>query len=259
MTTESVVKPKVGVFGVRHHWGCDHVGQERAPEFLRQAGLFKGKKDYGDLVFPHYNKDIPIKVQNRTERILLEGNRPLMIGGDHSVTYGVVKGLLKQLKNFGGIIWVDAHTDFDDRKEDAFGNVFGLGHANVLYLLSKVVPKERICVIGATRMRDYAVRNNILMLNPKDYNRAISRVTNDGELGFYLSCDIDALKRKFAPSTFYNNNGCMTLEEMTTICRESAKSGLMVGSDLVEISPTRDDEKDKRTMESAKEIIEAMI
>jgi arginase len=119
------------LIGVPTSAGAHHAGQDRAPAALRSAGLLDrlraagvGVRDAGDLpgaVFavdharPHArNLDAVVRVASEVadaaEAVARAGQRPLVVGGDCTITVGVVAGI-RRLHADAGLAYVDADAD----------------------------------------------------------------------------------------------------------------------------------------------------
>ena len=98
---------------------------------------------------------------------------PVILGGEHSITYAAVNGIFKGLglsnKNEIGIIQIDAHADLRERYENQVHS-----HASVMYLLG--YEKYRIAQFGVRAISEEEVKNrtkfNIIFLDAQDiYNK----------------------------------------------------------------------------------------
>ena len=98
------------------------------------------------------------ELAQKVAEVVEAGRFPLVLGGDHSIAIGTLAGLSVKYKNLG-VIWYDAHTDFNTAETSPSGNIHGmplavsvgLGHENLVNIHSegqKVKP-ENIVIIGA--------------------------------------------------------------------------------------------------------------
>ncbi|MDR1880730.1 MAG: arginase [Tannerellaceae bacterium] len=140
---------KINVIGVPLHLGCDCMGVERAPNYLRERGLVgiirrNGHRvfDLGNLYVPPVseedrpagddslkNLDAIVEVNNNLAELVYDtlrgGAFPLVIGGDHSLGLGSASGVGKCYDDFG-VIWLDAHGDLNTAETSPSGNIHGM-------------------------------------------------------------------------------------------------------------------------------------
>ena len=143
---------RVSILGVPSAAGTHGPGQERAPEALRRAGLVarleeRGTEvhDHGDLpVFtfssdPEDRKrqnlgrvvDVVRRVDTAVERMLDEGATPLVIGGDCTITLGVVGGFVRRHPDLG-LIYLDGDIDVSTPESTTSGILDTMGMAHLL-------------------------------------------------------------------------------------------------------------------------------
>ena len=122
---------KYSIIGAPTALGTVYPGLEKAPVFLRSLGLIDALKqagnevvDEGDLPTEYWRPDInnpdaqnigliadyALQVADRVDNIVQSDNVPIVIGGDCTITLGVVTGLLRHLDDLG-TFYVDGHTD----------------------------------------------------------------------------------------------------------------------------------------------------
>jgi arginase len=189
------------------------------------------------------------------------GHFPLVLGGDHSLAYASIRGAAKFKKL--GVIWVDAHADFNTAETTPSGNIHGMplaalagrGDPRLVQLWDEAVPvvaPRRIAVIGA-RDLDPGEKINlreagVMVQSMEQIDRlgmyqsvmkAIDRVSRDVD-GIYLSFDMDALDPRHAPGVGTPVPAGLTQREGHLICELVAETGKLVGMDLVEVNPILD-------------------
>ena len=179
----------------------------------------------------------PAAAFSRIEEAAAEAGRstatPIFIGGDHSVTYPLVKGLKAAVGDFA-ILHFDAHPDCYHEFE---GNP--LSHACPF---SRIM-EERLC----TRLVSVGIRTAnkhqreqqdkfgiqwLEMKNRKDWP-ALSFHTP-----VYISVDLDALDPACAPGVSHHEPGGMTTRELLDVIH--AVDAPIIGADIVELNPERD-------------------
>ena len=157
----------------------------------------------------------------------------LGLGGDHSVSYGLMRSFSKRFKN-SGLIYFDAHLDCEDdflppTHEDivrAAVNEKFFAPENVLMIgTRKSYPKERVFIeekgIKLGKIEDI-----------KDF------IKNKDSI--YISIDIDVFDPKYAPGTGYPEKDGYTPNELLPLIKELIRSGKVKGADIVEVSPPKD-------------------
>ena len=167
--------------------------------------------------------------------------RPLSVGGDHSITYPILKALGRQTPV--GLVHIDAHCDtmgaFD-------GSKFHHGGPFRLAVLDGVLDPERtiqIGIRGASNMYwEFSHASGMTVVYMEEFMRVgvaavIERaraVVGDGPV--YLSVDVDGFDPAFAPGTGTPEAGGLTSREGLALLR-----GLhIVGADVVEVAPEYD-------------------
>lgn len=192
----------------------------------------------------------------------------LTLGGDHSIALGSITGVLRARPETA-LIWVDAHGDFNTPETSPSGNLHGMPLAALLGYTRMELPgfdwlhegslpwpllkPERVALIGV-RSLDSGERHLLKEAGVHVYSmstidrygigpvmeRALAAVNPDGELGYHLSFDIDAMDPKEAPGTGTTARGGLTYREGHTIAEMLAATGKLGSMDLVEINPELD-------------------
>lgn len=161
------------------------------------------------------------------------GNRPIFLGGDHSVTYPLVKGMHEAVGEFA-ILHFDAHPDCYHEFE---GNRFS--HASPFSRIMEEKLCTRLVSVGIRTAHDHQreqqARFGIEWLEMKERS-------NWPPLSFdvpvYVSFDLDALDPAFVPGVSHHEPGGMTVREALDIIH--AIDAPVIGADVVELNPARD-------------------
>lgn len=192
--------------------------------------------DFGDIEVIQGNFSKTCKITAETVSELLDMSiTPIAIGGEHTISYGVLKAM--DIQNTT-IIHFDAHMDLRD---DYMGEKFS--HAAVMRRIFDLNPKEVIQIGVRSCSKEemlFAKENNITYFMAYDVNRDLKRiqkVIKDIKGPIYVSIDIDVLDPAFAPSV-----GTPTPCGLNPFQLESLIHCLngkeVVGLDLVELSST---------------------
>lgn len=202
--------------------------------------------DLGDADIANGNTDRMLKdVEIVVANIIKYNKHPVFLGGDHSVTLGILRFLTKVYNNLA-IVHVDAHYDtWSSNFEEPYGHGTWLYNAVEEGLID---PTKVICV-GVRCPADYDTRN---YLNDRGGTLFTARyaqanlpavVTNIkhivGDSPVYLTFDIDALDPAHAPGT-----GTPEIGGLTTMwaleCMENLYDLNWIGMDVVEVAPAYD-------------------
>ena len=274
---------QIDIIGVPVDLGADRRGVDMGPSAIRYAHLQSKLEDLGHTVEDKGNIEVPIaemcsisepklkyidcivpmgrRIAGAVATSAQAGHFPLVLGGDHSLAYASIRGAAKHKKI--GVIWVDAHADFNTAETTPSGNIHGmplavlagLGDRRLVQLWDEAVPvvdPRRIAVIGA-RDLDPGEKANLLeagvMVQSMEQidrhgmyqtvMKAIDRISRDVD-GIYLSFDMDALDPRHAPGVGTPVAAGLTQRESHLVCELVAETGKLVGMDLVEVNPILD-------------------
>ncbi|HMZ08931.1 MAG TPA: arginase family protein, partial [Anaerolineales bacterium] len=140
---------QIDIIGVPIDLGADRRGVDMGPSAIRYSHLQKKLEDLGYTVQDEGNVEVPIaemctitnpklkyidcivpmsrRVAGAVATSVQAGNFPLIIGGDHSLSIGSVRGAARNRKI--GVIWLDAHADFNTAETTPSGNIHGMSLA----------------------------------------------------------------------------------------------------------------------------------
>jgi len=274
---------QIDIIGVPIDLGADRRGVDMGPSAIRYAHLQKKLEDIGYEVRDQGNVEVPIaemckitnpklkyldciipmsrRVSGAVATSIQAGNFPLILGGDHSLSIGSVRGAARNRKI--GVIWIDAHGDFNTAETTPSGNIHGmslailagLGDKSLVQLWDEAIPvidPGKIAVIGA-RDLDGGEKANLkkagsLVMGMEQIDRygmvnavekAIERVSRDVD-GIFLSLDLDSLDPQHAPGVGTPVPAGLSQREAHLACEMVAETGKLVGMDLVEVNPILD-------------------
>ncbi len=274
---------QIDVIGIPIDLGADRRGVDMGPSAIRYAHLQQKLEDLGYTVQDEGNIEVPIaemcaisnpklkyvdciipvsrRVAGAVATSIQAKHFPLVLGGDHSLSIGSVRGAARNRKL--GVIWVDAHGDFNTAETTPSGNIHGmslallagLGDQSLVQLWNEAVPvidPNNIAVIGA-RDLDAGEKDNLLeagsmVMGMEQIDRygmvsvvekAIEHVSRDVD-GIYLSLDLDALDPQHAPGVGTPVPAGLTTREVHLACELIAETGKLAGMDLVEVNPILD-------------------
>ncbi len=195
--------------------------------------------------------------------ILQEGDFPLILGGDHSIGLGSISGVAKVHKNVG-VLWIDAHADFNTDQTTPSGNIHGmilaslagLGNSTLTNIggWSPKIHKETIVIVGArdldrgeqellhTHSIHVFTMSEIDQLGITEVMRQALTIAGQNNDGIHLSLDMDALDPTEAPGVGTPVRGGLTYREAHLAMELIADSHKLVSMDVVEVNPILDRE-----------------
>ena len=178
------------------------------------------------------------------KKIVAAGVLPLSVGGDHSISYPILKALGE--KEPVGMVHIDAHMDTGGAYE---GEKFHHGGPFRQAVLAGVLDPERCVQIGIRGSAEYSgefsYESGMTVIHVEDVERdgidqvidAAKRVI--GDRPFYLTIDVDGIDPAYTPGTGTPEVGGLTPLQVQLIVR--ALKGLpMIGGDVVEVAPQYD-------------------
>lgn len=190
-----------------------------------------GWKDFGDLDVS--GNDAFGKITEDTTKLLKDNEKLFLLGGDHSITFPIIKGFHDRYPNLT-ILHFDAHADLYD---DFEGNPHS--HASPFARIMENGLAKRLIQIGIRTLnkhqREQVKRFKVEVVEMKYWYDAM-RFTFDGPV--YVSLDMDAVDPAFAPGVSHHEPGGFSTRQVLNILQHL--KGNIVGADLVEFNPTRD-------------------
>ena len=202
--------------------------------------------DVGDVPFrSRYSLEQSLEdIETYFAQLLAQGVRPLSVGGDHSVTYPILKALGKERPV--GLVHIDAHCDTMGAYD---GSKFHHGGPFRLAVLDGVLDPERTIQIGirgsSNMFWEFSHAAGMRVVYMEEWLdsgwAAVAALARDvvGTGPVYLSVDVDGFDPAFAPGTGTPEVGGLTAREGLALLR--ALAGLdFVGADVVEVAPQYD-------------------
>jgi len=188
--------------------------------------------DAGDIDLPGADDALGV-IQEAVGRLMEDGGAPLAIGGDHAVTYPVVRAVAKRHPGLT-ILHIDAHPDLYDEFE---GN--RLSHACPFARIMEEGLATRLVQVGIRTMtghqREQARRFGVETIDMGAW-AAGTRPALTG--GIYISIDLDGLDPAFAPGVSHREPGGLSVRDVIGLVR--ALPSPPVGADIVEFNPSQD-------------------
>ncbi len=209
--------------------------------------------DYGDAHCPHGQTEAShANIRKRVYEIASRGIVPIILGGDHSITWPAATAVA-DVHGYGnvGIVHFDAHADTADIID---GNLASHGTPMRRLIESGAVPGDRFVQVG---LRGYWPPADVFAWM-KEQGMVWHTMQEIWERGFkevmadaiaealskadklYISLDVDSLDPAFAPGTGTPEPGGMAPVDLLRMVRQLAIDHEVVGMDVVEVAPAYD-------------------
>jgi arginase len=165
--------------------------------------------------------------------VLADGSKPIALGGDHSVTYPILRAVSRYHPDLT-ILHIDAHPDlYDEFEGDRFS------HACPFARTMEEGLARRLVQVGIRAMnrhqRSQAERFGVEVIDMRAWQAGVRPVV---EGSVYLSVDLDGLDPAFAPGVSHHEPGGLSVREVLSLVQDIR--GTLVGADVVEYNPRRD-------------------
>jgi len=189
--------------------------------------------DAGDVGVIGSNDDIRARIEAAMVALMASSNRPIVLGGDHSITYPLLRAVRKRYARLA-ILHIDAHSDLYDSFE---GNRYS--HACPFARIMEERLADRLVQVGIRTMnrhqREQAERFGVEVVTMRDWNDG--RVFSFAE-PLYVSVDLDALDPAFAPGVAHREPGGLSSRQLIEILQRVRAT--VIGGDVVECNPNLD-------------------
>ncbi len=277
---------KIHIIGVPMDLGAGRRGVDMGPSAIRIAGIADRLRALGHTLIDDGDISTKVpelqKVRNeklkylpeivractllatKVEKVAQSGEFPLVLGGDHSVAMGTIAGVAAQARRTRktlGVLWIDAHGDFNTDRTTPSGNIHGMPLSACIGVgareltsiggdFRKADPKR--VVLLATRDLDEGEKQfirqqgiNIFTMEEIDrdgmsvvINRALRRLRGVDYL--HVSFDLDAVDPSVAPGVGTPVKGGLNYREAHLMMETIFASGKMTSLEVVEVNPILD-------------------
>ena len=288
------------MIGVPMDLGADRRGVDMGPSAIRYAGL-DGRldelghdvSDAGNVAVPppetrdpdagppsegrakylEETADVSRRLHEEVEDALADGAFPLALGGDHSIAIGSVGG--SATAGSTGVVWFDAHADFNTPETTPSGNVHGMPLSALLgdsyfdgreWASAPTVSEENIAIVGLRsvddRERERLNDSDVTGYTMGDIDERgfaavceeAFEVATDGTDGVHVSFDMDLLDPEEAPGVGTPVRGGITYREAhTAMDHVDERLDDIRSMDVVEVNPILDSHN--RTAELAVDLL----
>lgn len=287
----------VGIFGAPMDLGQSRRGVDMGPSAVRYAGFEESLEELGYTVTDLGNARTPIpetvekggklqrlgairevcaEIAEETKRMVENGLFPIVLGGDHSVSIGTVSGVASAGRT--GVIWLDAHADFNTPETSPSGNVHGMplatlagrGHPDlvgiggegakvraedVIIIGLRSVDRDEQRLLGEAGVRVYTMKEIDAYGVARVVRRAIEDLSHLDRV--HLSFDLDALDPEIAPGVGTPVRGGLSYREAHLVMELINEAGIVTSLDVVEVNPILDSRNG--TAELAVELVASLM
>lgn len=290
----------IRILGVPMDLGQQRRGVDMGPSAIRYAGLQNHLETLGCRVEDGGNLNVPVpeastitpglpdglrhlpaiarvaqELYERAAAAVQDNALPICLGGDHSISIGSVAGCASRGPT--GLLWIDAHADFNTPATTPSGNIHGMP---VAALLGRGAPElttigqrsrltpQQVVMIGIRELdrqeRLDLRQSGITVFTMRELDEqgiaAVARRALDRLAAFphlHVSLDMDALDPDFAPGVGTPVPGGLSYREAHLLMELIAESGRVAAVDVVEINPILD--HGNRTAELAVELVCSLV
>ena len=189
--------------------------------------------DGGDLPISDDPATARAEIEAGIARVIEDGFRPLALGGDHSITYPIMRAIGRTHRDVT-ILHIDAHGDlYDEFDGDRFS------HACPFARIMEERLAARLVQVGIRTLtphqRDQIKRFAVDTIEMQQFAGGARPVVSGP---VYLSIDIDGIDPAFAPGVSHREPGGLSVRDVITMIHTLA--GPIVGADVVEYNPSQD-------------------
>ena len=219
-------------------------------------------------------RGVCLEVAERAEAMVSEDLFPIFLGGDHSISIGTISGV-GRAGGRTGVIWLDAHADFNIPETSPSGNIHGMplsvltgrGHPDLLGIGASV-RAEDVVILGL-RSVDVKERGLLLEAGVRVYTmkeidaygvanivrRALRDLSHLDRV--HLSLDLDVVDPGVAPGVGTPVRGGLTYREAHLVMELINEVGIVTSLDVVEVNPILDERNG--TAELAVELVASLM
>ncbi|VBB05333.1 ureohydrolase [Lucifera butyrica] len=273
----------IEIIGVPMDLGANRRGTDMGPSAIRYAGLSKALRKMELEVIDRGNIEIPVPESIKTENgnlhflaeiskaceklgnvvggILDRENFPLILGGDHSIAIGSIMGVAQKIPDIG-LIWFDAHGDFNTLATSETGNIHGMSLAaacgrgcSELVGIGGFAPKikeKKMVIIGVRDLdpeeKEKLKRSQVTVYSMKKIDElgiakvveeAIRIAGRDGS-GVHVSFDMDVVDPSIASGVGTPVTGGLNYREAHLALELIAEANILKSLEMVEVNPIED-------------------
>jgi agmatinase len=179
--------------------------------------------------------DVRAAIDQAAHHLFADGRRVIALGGDHSVTYPLVRAISRTLgSSHFSILHLDAHPDlYPEYEGDRYSHACPFARIMDERLTSRLVQVGIRCMnpVQQQQAEGYGVE----VIDMRAWSRG-ERPAIHGPV--YLSLDLDVFDPGFAPGVSHREPGGLTPRDVITLIQDLEVD--VIGADIVELNPSRD-------------------
>lgn len=292
----------VRVIGAPMDLGADRRGVDMGPSAIRYAGLEEAVRtagfsynDTGDLPIPNpegrdphaerppsgdvrYLREtrwVTRRVESAVREAVSTGDFPLILGGDHSIAFGSIRGV-SQDRDLG-VLWLDAHGDFNTPSTSPSGNIHGMvlagmcgrGEFSDMSWAQSSIDESNIAMVGIrdldSQEKENLQQSALHTFTMSDIDRvglvsvieqALDAVLESAN-SLHVSLDMDFLDPDTAPGVGTPVSGGATYREAHTAMELVSETDSLRSMEIAEVNPILDSHN--RTAEISVELVASAL
>jgi agmatinase len=215
-------------------------------------------EDIGDLeVMMRLPEAAAIDISEAAAKLAQKESKLLFLGGDHFITYPILKGLTRGRKGRYGLVYFDAHADL---YSDLGG--YQLSHATTVRRIvdDRLVKIEDIAAFdlrsALPEQRNELTGSAVPKLSLDGFTTSIKTIGKNVDY-LYVSIDLDVLSPEVAPGVSHPESGGLSVLDLVTALRAAFSTGKVIYVDLVEFNPLAD--KSDLTSTAARDLVKEIL
>jgi len=242
-------RPKLAIIGIRYDENSSFTkGAADAPPQIRAAlrsdawnlTSENGTDLSDDSIFfdagdiePVPGSEMSVLIENSVHTLIADGLAPISLGGDHSITYPIIRAFARRYNNLS-ILHFDAHPDIYDSYQ---GN--RNSHASPFARIMEHRLVKRLVQVGVrTFTADQREQVRKFGVESIEMRNITPGLQLEFDAPVYISFDVDALDPAFAPGVSHREPGGLSTRQAIELIQRL--KGKVVGADIVEFNPRMD-------------------
>ena len=208
----------------------------------RDSTVLKGKHwvDVGDVpIMPTVPSQTGDKITEMVRKIRSKGAFPIVLGGDHSITFPILRAVNIPVT----VIHFDAHLDTWNGAPGNLDHASWVNRAVELPNVKKVIQLGQRGLANDEEAMGNARKDHTTVITGEQIHRKgvewiLSQIPDSGNI--YITLDVDVMDPTLAPGTGTLEPDGLNFSEIDGLLKGVASKGRLVGMDIVEVNPMRD-------------------
>jgi agmatinase len=237
--------------GERSHSYSLNIGEGNVPK--EPLSKLISLEDVGDLeVIQRLPEAAVVDISEATAKLADKDSSLVFIGGDHFITYPILRGLSRVRKGKWGIIYLDSHADL---YSDMGG--YQLSHATTLRRIidDKIVDINDVIAFDI-RCALPEQKKELPRITKENIESEIQALAERVDY-VYISIDLDVIDPSFSPGVSHPESGGLSIPDLVTILRTAYATGKVNYTDIVELNPLID--KSEISVIAARDLLKEIL